>query len=207
MKKWVIMPLLGMCLFGLFKLPLCYGVEVAPRISDREIIESLTRLEEGVQTNRNAIEELKSEVGALRNDLKSEVETLRKDLKSEIGTLRTELKSEVGVLRTELKSEVGALRNELRVGLKSEVGALRNEILALRTELLGFLKWGFGLLFSGMFILISFILWDRRSVLNPVKDKIDSLESKKVDRVIAAMKKLSDNDSQMAQALRSVGLL
>ena len=32
--------------FSLYTIP-CYGVETAPRISDREIVERLTRLEEG----------------------------------------------------------------------------------------------------------------------------------------------------------------
>ena len=72
---------------------------------------------------------------------------------------------------------------------------------------LGFLKWGFGLLFTGMFILIGFILWDRRSTIKPIKDEMDELESRKVDRLIAALKRLSEEDSKVAEALRSVGLL
>ena len=69
------------------------------------------------------------------------------------------------------------------------------------------MKWGFGLLFTGMLILVGFILWDRRSTLKPVKDELDELERRKVDRIIAAMKKLSEEDSRIAQVLRSVGLL
>ncbi len=129
-----------------------YAVETSPRISDREIIESLTRLEEGVKSNRGMIELL--------------------------------------------RDEIAALRTEMRSGNK-----------ALRDEILGFMKWGFGLLFSGMFILVGFILWDRRSNLKPVKDELDELERQKVDRLIAAMKKLSEDDSRIAQVLRSVGLL
>ena len=127
-------------------------METAPRISDREIIESLTRLEEGVKANREMIL-------ALRNDIRS-------------------------------------MRTEMYSGMKS-----------LREEVLGFMKWGFGLLFTGMLILVGFILWDRRSTLKPVKDELDELERRKVDRIIAAMKKLSEEDSRIAQVLRSVGLL
>ena len=39
------------------------------------------------------------------------------------------------------------------------------------------------------------------------KDELDELEMRKVDRIIAAMKKLSEEDSRIAQVLRSVGLL
>jgi len=95
-----------------------------------------------------------------------------------------------------LRTEIGSLRTEMYSGMKS-----------LRDELLGFMKWGFGLLFTGMLILVGFILWDRRSTLKPVKDDLDELERRKVDRLIEAMKRLSEEDSRIAQALRSVGLL
>jgi hypothetical protein len=75
---------------------------------------------------------------------------------------------------------MGSLRSEMYSGMKS-----------LRDELLGFMKWGFGLIFSVMLILVGFILWDRRSTLKLVKDELDELERRKVDRLIAAMKKLS----------------
>lgn len=118
-----------------------YAVEGSSKISDREIIESLVRLEEGVKANAEAIK------------------------------------------------------------------ANREMMGSLRTELIGFLKWGFGLLFTGMLILVGFILWDRRSTLKPVKDAMDELERRKVDRLIEAMKKLSEEDTRVAQVLRSVGLL
>jgi len=141
MKKWTIWLFFGICMC-IFLAPISgFAVEPSQRISDREIIESLTRLEEGIKAN------------------------------------------------------------------KEMIVALRAEMVTLRNEILGFLKWGFALLFTGMFILAGFILWDRRSTLKPVKDEIDDLERRKVDRIIAAMKKLSEEDSQIAQALRSVGLL
>ena len=141
MKKWMTMLFLGICTGSVFVPVTGYAVETAPRISDREIIESLTRLEEGVKAN------------------------------------------------------------------KEMILVLRNEMQSMRTEILAFMKWGFGLLFSGMLILVGFILWDRRSTLKPVKDELDELERRKVDRIIAAMKKLSEEDSRIAQVLRSVGLL
>ena len=95
--------------------------------------------------------------------------------------------------------------------MKSDMASLRNEVKSaiesFRTEITGFLLWGFGLLFTGMLILVGFILWDRRSTLKPVKDEIDDLKERKVDRIIAALKKLSEDDARFAQVLRSVGLL
>ena len=159
MKKWPILLCLGVYVF-IFCAPLSgYAVENSPRITDREIIESLIRLEEGVKANREMIIALRTEMGSLR-------------------------------------TEMGSLRTEIYSGIKS-----------LRDEVLGFLKWGFGLLFTGMLILVGFILWDRRSTLKPIKDDLDKLERRKVDRLLEAMRKLSEEDSRVAQVLRSVGLL
>ena len=148
MKSFAIMFSIMICSCILFSPMSGYAVEMSPKISDREIIESLVRLEEGIKANAEAIK----------------------------------------------------TNREM-------IGSLRTEIGSLRAELLGFLKWGFGLIFSGMLILVGFILWDRRSTVKPIKDDIDELERRKVDRVIAAMKKLAEEDSKVAQVLRSVGLL
>ncbi len=151
MKKWLILFCLGLYVFIFYAPTLGYTVENSPRITDREIIESLIRLEEGVKTNREMI--------------------------------------------MALRTEMGSLRTEIYSGIKS-----------LRDEILGFMKWGFVLLFTGMLILVGFIIWNRRSTLKPVKDDLDKLERRKVDRLLEAMRKLWEEDSRVAQVLRSVGL-
>ena len=157
------------CIF-ISPVPDVMGVESAPRISDREIIEFLMRLEAGIQANAVAIQ--------------SNAEAIKAN------------REMIGTLRTEMKSDIASLRNEVKSAIES-----------FRIEITGFLLWGFGLLFTGMLILVGFILWDRRSTLKPVKDEIDDLKERKVDRIIAALKKLSEDDVRFAQVLRSVGLL
>ncbi len=46
----------------------------------------------------------------------------------------------------------------------------------LEADLKCFLYWGFGILFSGMFILVGFILWDRRTTLAPVANETKALK-------------------------------
>ena len=175
------------------------AVEPAPKISDREIIESLMRLEAGIQANAvaikanaEAIKVNREMIGSLGTDMTS----LRNEMKSDMTSLRNEMKSDMTSLRNEMKSDMTSLRNEVKSAIES-----------FRTEITGFLLWGFGLLFTGMLILVGFILWDRRSTLKPVKDEIDDLKERKVDRIIAALKKLSEDDARFARVLRSVGLL
>src|SRR3990170_1752800 len=56
-----------------------FAVETAPRISDREIIEKLARLEK--------------ELNALRSEMKTEINALRSEMKTEINALRSEMKA------------------------------------------------------------------------------------------------------------------
>jgi|SRR3989338_1954477 len=52
-----------------------FAVETAPRISDREIIEKLARLEEGQNALRS---EMKTEINALRSEMKANAEAVDK---------------------------------------------------------------------------------------------------------------------------------
>ena len=132
------------------------AVEVAPRITDREIIERLTRLEEGQKAIIQRLDNLSSR------------------------------------LETGLES----LRKEMLAGQE-----------ALRSDLRGLMLWGFGILFTGMFALIGFVLWDRHTAIRPVKLDLDELERNKVNKLIGVLRKLSADDPKVSEALRTFGLL
>ena len=60
-------------IIGLFSPSLLIAVERAPRISDKEIVERLTKLEEGQKNLEKHIHDLRSEMNNRFNDLRSEV--------------------------------------------------------------------------------------------------------------------------------------
>ncbi len=66
--------------------------------------------------------------------------------------------------------------------------------------------WGFGILFGGMGILIGFVLWDRRTALEPVAKKTRELEDKE-ERIERALKDLARKDPEVAESLKEAGLL
>ncbi|MFH1288966.1 MAG: hypothetical protein ABII25_09785 [bacterium] len=152
-KKWVII------LFILVNIgSISYAIEKAERISDREIVERLTRVEikldEGQKAMNQRLDEMKLEI---------------KDVRTEIKDVRIEIRS--------------------------------------------FMVWGFGVTFAGIFSLIGFVLWDRRSALAPAIRKNKELEEreealekwkKKADM---ALKELAKGDVKVAGVLRQVGLL
>ena len=97
---------------------------------------------------------------------------------------KDELKAEIKELRTEFKSEINVFRSELK----------------------DFMLWGFGVTFAGIFALIGFVLWDRRTALAPAVRKGRELEERE-EKIERALKEISLKDDNVREALRRVGLL
>ncbi len=100
-----------------------------------------------------------------------------------------------------------ALLESGQAKIESSLAQLHGEVSTLRSDLMNLMFWGFGVLFSGWFILIGFILWDRRSTLKPIRDELKDLEMKKVDQMLQALQKLAQDDPKLAEILRSFNLL
>jgi len=92
----------------------------------------------------------------------------------------------------------------IRVETKVEEGqkALQRQIDDLKTLIL----WGFGILFGGMGILIGFVIWDRRTALEPVAKKYKELEEQG-DKYKRALKEYAKVEPKLAEILRSLNLL
>ena len=73
-------------------------------------------------------------------------------------------------------------------------------------ELRQLLLWGFGILLAGMFTLIGFVLWDRRSALPPAIRRFDELKERE-ERLESALKAYAVGSPDLAKALKQVGLL
>ena len=59
--------------------------------------------------------------------------------------------------------------------LEKRMDALEARMDKRFDDLKGFMLWGFGITFSGMFMLVGFILWDRRTTLAPVAKETKEL--------------------------------
>ena len=137
------------------------AVEVAPRITDREIIESLA---------------------AIRGDIK------RLDQRFEAVDQRFE------AMETQINQRFDAVDQRFE-GINQQI-----------SELKSFMLWGFGILFAGMFSLVGFVLWDRRTALAPAVSKYSALEERE-EKLEKALKEMAQTDPRAAEALRHVGLL
>jgi hypothetical protein len=60
--------------------------------------------------------------------------------------------------------------------------------------------------FAGVFALIGFVIWDRRSALTPAVTRLRILEEHD-ERLEQALKEIARRDPNVAETLRHVGLL
>lgn len=135
-----------------------FAVEVAPRISDREIIEKLSALDAKIDKVHSALDaKIDREMANVRGDIKE-------------------------------------IHADIR-GIQQQIADLRD-----------FMLWGFGVLFAGMFTLIGFVLWDRRTALSPAIRKNKELEERE-EKLEKALKEYSIKEPRLAEILRSVGIM
>ena len=59
--------------------------------------------------------------------------------------------------------------------------------------------WGFGIMFSLMLFLLGFIIWDRRTAMEPVRERTQSL--------ILTLREYAKEQPKLADILRSYGLM
>ena len=65
--------------------------------------------------------------------------------------------------------------------------------------------WGFGIIFAGMFVLVGFIIWDRRTALAPAIRKNKELEERQ-ERIEKALKEFAIKEPRLAEILKQIGL-
>ncbi len=90
--------------------------------------------------------------------------------------------------------------------LKKQIDDLKKDTQRQFDELRTFLYWGFGILFGGMGILIGFVIWDRRTAVEPVARKLREIEERE-ERLEKVMKKLAKRDPEIEKILKEEGLI
>ena len=97
------------------------------------------------------------------------------------------------------------LINERTDNLQKQIDDLKEEM-----------KWQFGVLFSLIVALFGFIIWDRRTFMKPLEERVISLneETKNIkekvqlnERLIQALRELSLKDEKLREVLKQFNLL
>ncbi len=71
-------------------------------------------------------------------------------------------------------------------------------------DIMGVMLCGFGVLLAGMFTLIGFVIWDRRTAVAPVAKKAQELE-KEEEMIVNALLEYADVEPKMQNILTRIG--
>ena len=168
------------------------AVEVAPRISDREIIERLTRLEEGQQSMRREIAQRFSSMEQRFLSMEQRMETMQKQTEQRMDTMQKQ---------TEQRMEAMQKQTEQRfLSVEKRMDAQWNLTLALIMAIIG---------------LVGFVIWDRKTALKPLERRFERIadelecdlgvaspEGSRLTRLIAALREIALDDPQLSERIR-----
>ncbi len=73
-------------------------------------------------------------------------------------------------------------------------------------ELKRFMLWGFGITFAGMFALIGFVLWDRRTAIAPVARANRELVEEEM-KIKNVLKEYAREEPRLLEILKGFGIL
>ena len=148
------------------------AIESVPPLSDREVIERLTRLEAGQDHLAAKIDANTAAIAQLREDMGTQITRLREDMNAQFGRI---------------EAQFDRLHN-LMLGI---LGAFAALVVAT----------------------IGFALWDRRTMLRPVEDRVKAIEAEqardheRLDSLLEVFRSLGRGDERVAEMLRQSRLL
>jgi hypothetical protein len=117
------------------------------------------------------------------------------------------------IMRTE--EQVKSLRNEMNAkfeAVETKFEAVETKIEALETKIDAVkskfepLYWAFGILITLMFFILGFIIWDRRTALNPIQHKTYSIEER-MNKMENVFREQAKKNPVFAELLKIAGLL
>jgi len=96
--------------------------------------------------------------------------------------------------------------DDVNANLIKRIDDVRSEIRDTRSDLKEFMLWGYGVTFAGIFALIGFVLWDRRTALAPAIKKGKELEERE-ERIERVLKEYAEKEPRLKEILKNAGIL
>ena len=87
--------------------------------------------------------------------------------------------------------------------MNNRIGEVNNSINARIDNMNNLMLWGFGVIFAGMFALLGFVIWDRRTALAPAIRKNKELEERQ-ERIEKALKEFAIEEPKLAEILKQM---
>ena len=115
-------------------------------------------------------------------------------MQNEFQAVRTEMQKEFQIIRIEMR-ELEKRLNQRMDQTEKRLDQRIDNVINLQYVIL-----------AGIFALVGFVLWDRRTALAPAIKKNKELEDKE-EKIEKALKEYARKDPDLAEILKGVGLL
>lgn len=178
-----------------------FAAEIAPRITDREIIESLAELKAG----QKALEE-KMDLRFAAVDQR--FTAMQEQMDQRFTTVQEQMDQRFTAMQEQIDQRFTAMQEQM---------SQRFEAADRRMD---FMQQLMLVTIAGIFGLIGFVVWDRYSTLRPMDTRLRRLEENlehdlelqspegsKLTRMIHVLRELAKEDKKIASILRSFSLL
>jgi DNA repair exonuclease SbcCD ATPase subunit len=176
------------------------AIEVAPRISDREIIESLADLKAGQKALEAGQKALEAGQKALEARIDQRFEAFQKQIDQRFGAFQKQIDQRFAAV----DQRFDAVDQRFEA-----VDQQLDKIWALMLVMI-----------AGIFGLIGYIVWDRKTALRPVEQRLIALESEfhrdleiqheegsRLTRLVKVLREMAKSDEKLANVLRNFSLL
>jgi|GEM_PF-509443 len=228
--------LVWLAAFCLIAVSTAAAVDVAPRISDREIIEGLSELKQGNRDMNHRIGDLNQNINKRIDDLTQNVNKRFDDVNKRFDDVNKrfddvnkrfddvnkrfdstnkridDLAQSMNIRFSDLQQNMNqrfAINDQRFMAIEQRFDGLQNLIVAL-----------FGSVMALIIMLIGYMIWDRKTAQQPMKARMTDLETQmnqKLDpndtdhsilaRIVAVQRIMAQDDPKLAETLRSQALL
>nr|VFJ63963.1 MAG: hypothetical protein BECKDK2373C_GA0170839_11134 [Candidatus Kentron sp. DK] len=218
MKRHLSYLSLGALLVCLTHVGSVFAVEVAPRISDREIIERLTGLEtrmgamrEHFEQRFDAVEERMDTMQEQTNQRFDAMEKRMDAMQAQTEQRFASMERRMDTMQEQTNQRFDAM--EKRMDAMQEQTNQRFASMERRMDDRMDAQWNLTLvMIAGIFGLIGFVVWDRKTALKPLERRfariaddlerdleIESPEGSRLTRLIAAAREFAPDDPRLAE--------
>ena len=127
------------------------------------------------------------------------------DIKQQITDLKESTQKQITDLKESTQKQITGLKESTQLqitGLQQQITGLQQQI----TDLKNLFYWGFGILITFMMFLLGFIIWDRRTAMEPLRQSVQAF-AEQSKTFLAVLREFARDQPRLQELLKTHGLL